>query len=45
MADIAGLELTPDDAVFLLQPEISGLILFSRNYQNPEHLKGLCESI
>jgi beta-N-acetylhexosaminidase len=45
MADIAGLELTPDDAVFLLQPEISGLILFSRNYHNPEQLKALCESI
>ncbi|MEH6448000.1 MAG: beta-N-acetylhexosaminidase [Oleispira sp.] len=45
MADIAGLELTPDDAEFLLQPEISGLILFSRNYQNPEQLKALCESI
>lgn len=45
MADIAGFELTPEDELFLLQPEIAGLILFSRNYQNPSQLKALCRSI
>lgn len=45
MADIAGLVLTPEDEVFLLQPEISGLILFSRNYENPQQLSDLCASI
>ena len=45
MADIAGLELTFEDEKFLLQPEIAGLILFSRNYENPEQLKKLCLSI
>jgi beta-N-acetylhexosaminidase len=45
MADIAGIELTPADKQFLLQPEISGLILFSRNYSDPEQLKALCKSI
>lgn len=45
MADVAGLELTPADETFLLQPEISGLILFSRNYESPEQLKKLCASI
>lgn len=45
MADIAGLELTPADREFLLQPEIAGLILFSRNYQDPDQLKKLCSSI
>ena len=45
MADIAGLELTFEDEKFLLQPEIAGLILFSRNYENPEQLKKLCSSI
>jgi beta-N-acetylhexosaminidase len=45
MADIAGLELTLEDEQFLLQPEIAGLILFSRNYENPEQLKKLCSSI
>jgi beta-N-acetylhexosaminidase len=45
VADIAGTELTPADKVFLLQPEIAGLILFSRNYSDPEQLKALCKSI
>lgn len=45
MADVEGLELTSADQEFLLQPEISGLILFSRNYKNPEQLKALCQSI
>ena len=41
MADIAGLSLTASDEVFLLQPEIAGIILFSRNYDNPLQLKTL----
>lgn len=45
MADIAGLALTAEDKIFLLQPEIAGLILFSRNYQSTEQLKQLCLSI
>ena len=45
MADIAGIELTSADEQFLLQPEISGLILFSRNYKNPQQLKTLCRKI
>lgn len=45
MADIDGLVLTDDDKVFLLQPEIAGLILFSRNYESPKQLKALCLSI
>jgi len=45
MADVEGLELTAADKEFLLQPEISGLILFGRNYNNPEQLKALCQSI
>ena len=45
MADIAGLVLTPEDEQFLLQPEIAGLILFSRNYESPEQLTNLCASI
>lgn len=45
MADIAGLELTAEDKTFLLQPEIAGLILFTRNYKNPKQLKQLCLSI
>lgn len=45
MADIAGLVLTLEDEQFLLQPEIAGLILFSRNYESPEQLANLCISI
>lgn len=45
VADIAGTELTAADRDFLLQPEIAGLILFSRNYQNPAHLRHLTQSI
>ncbi len=45
MADIAGLTLTNEDEKFLLQPEISGLILFGRNYESPQQLKSLCSSI
>ena len=45
MADVAGLVLTPEDEQFLLQPEIAGIILFSRNYSDPSQLKDLCRSI
>ncbi|MBL4799192.1 MAG: beta-N-acetylhexosaminidase [Oleispira sp.] len=45
MADVVGLELTPEDEQFLLQPEIAGLILFARNYKDPSQLKDLCRSI
>lgn len=45
MADIAGLELTAADKQFLLQPEIAGLILFTRNYESPTQLSALCASI
>ena len=45
MADIAGLKLTPEDEKFLLQPEVAGLILFSRNYKTQSQLKDLCRSI
>lgn len=45
MADIDGLVLTDEDKIFLLQPEIAGLILFSRNYESPKQLNDLCLSI
>lgn len=45
IADIDGLELTPEDREFLLQPEIAGLILFSRNYQSPCQLAALTASL
>lgn len=45
MADIAGLTLTDEDRKFLLQPELAGIILFSRNYESPSQLNDLCLSI
>lgn len=45
IADIASTQLAAEDIEFLQQPELSGLIFFARNYQNPEQLKQLTESI
>ena len=45
MADIAAHTLTNDDRQRLLDPAIGGIILFRRNYQNPEQLAELCRQI
>ncbi|MEQ3702776.1 MULTISPECIES: beta-N-acetylhexosaminidase [Thalassolituus] len=45
VADIAGFELTANDKTFLMQPEICGLILFSRNYQSPQQLQRLTQAL
>ena len=44
-ADIDGLSLTPEDRDILEHPAVSGLILFSRNYESPEQLRELTHSI
>lgn len=44
-ADVEGLSLTPEDRDILEHPAISGLILFSRNYESPEQLRELTHSI
>jgi len=41
IADISGLALTADDRDFLSQPEVAGIILFSRNYESPQQLQQL----
>lgn len=41
MLDLEGVTLSPREAELLQAPEIGGLILFSRNYDNPEQLRGL----
>src|SRR5690554_8065358 len=45
VADIKGLTLSSQDRDFLQQPELSGLILFSRNYESPQQLAELTASI
>ncbi len=45
MADVIGLELTPDDIKRLQHPLIGAVILFARNYQSPDQLKRLTASI
>lgn len=45
IADLAGTQLTPQDQQFLQQPEIAGIILFSRNFTSPEQLAALTQAI
>lgn len=45
MVDVAGTELTAEDAEVLHHPLVGGVILFSRNYQNPEQISALTAAI
>ncbi|MEX0958437.1 MAG: beta-N-acetylhexosaminidase [Burkholderiales bacterium] len=45
MLDVEGTLLTPQDRVRLQHPQCGGVILFARNYQNPEQLGALCDEI
>lgn len=45
MLDIAGLSLTAADRVLLQNPQVGGLILFSRNYQSTTQLTELVREI
>ena len=45
MIDIAGTELTELDQERLCHPLVGGIILFSRNYANPEQLSTLTAAI
>lgn len=45
MLDIAGTELTPQEAQTLCRDEVGGLILFARNYESPAQLRTLMVSI
>jgi beta-N-acetylhexosaminidase len=45
MVDIAGTRLTPEDIEVLRHPLVGSVILFSRNYLNPQQLIALCAEI
>lgn len=45
MIDIAGLSLTDLDRQRLSHPQVGGLILFARNYQDREQLTALCAEV
>lgn len=45
MADIAGLALSNDDAQFLTQAQIGGVILFARNVNTPAQVRALTDSM
>jgi len=45
MVDVEGLELTARDQRRLEHPSCAGVILFSRNYHNPQQLRSLCDQV
>ncbi|OHC67433.1 MAG: beta-N-acetylhexosaminidase [Rhodocyclales bacterium RIFCSPLOWO2_02_FULL_63_24] len=45
MIDVAGLELSALDCERLVHPRVGGVILFKRNYRDPQQLTALCAAI
>jgi len=45
LIDFEGISLTDDDKKLLQNPLVAGVILFSRNYQEPKQLNELIKQI
>ena len=45
MVDVAGTVLTPEDVEVLRHPLVGSVILFTRNYQNPQQVAALTAAI
>lgn len=45
VTDIGGLALTTDEQLWLKEPSLAGIILFSRNYANPTQVQELVRAI
>jgi beta-N-acetylhexosaminidase len=45
MVDVAGTELTSEDLDILRNPLVGSVILFTRNYRDPQQISALCRSI
>ncbi len=43
--DLLGCDLLPEEAEMLQHPLVGGVILFSRNFEDPQQLKDLCQKI
>jgi beta-N-acetylhexosaminidase len=45
MVDVAGTELSSEDLDILTQPLVGSVILFTRNYRDPQQISALCGAI